>query len=494
MKTSVQNIALLALAASSQAYAGSETWFTPLTESAPVVAPNALAELTAPWASPAGISQINIVSLREVEDAILSPDQSVVRVPGLGTGASMFDMIAYDPNGRYIFIPHETMAGAGVSRTDIDARKTEVLFSGDLGGFSGDWSNDWGAFDPCRFTPNGTLFLGEEWSGQGRVIEVMNPFADPADIEIRELHSIANVSHEGINFSEKYDDTIYFVDEDRSGSVYKFVMQTPGDYTVGQTFVLVVDAFDGDASVRVGEGVNIGTTRTGSATWVPLTDVAGTPLPGISDPFDNEAGRAGRAAADDAYGTPFRRPEDCEVSKLYNQNEVLFFAATEESTIYSVEMLKKNKAFVRVFASNAGTPKNEGYAPTTGIINSPDNLAQDALGNIYIIEDAPNGSSVGGDIWFCRDTDNDGVAESVDHFLSIRADGCEATGMIFNPAIPTEFVIAVQHPDSTDLNRVPNGLGDSVWMFDVSGVENQDYVTKLHKANKVGVNFANGKK
>jgi secreted PhoX family phosphatase len=89
-------------------------------------------------------------------------------------------------------------------------------------------------------------------------------------------------------------------------------------------------------------------------------------------------------------------------------------------------------------------------------------------GNIYIIEDAPNASAVGGDVWFARDVNNDGVAESIDHFLSIRVGGSEATGMIFNPKKPHEFVIAVQHPASTDLEAVPLGIGDSVWMFDLS--------------------------
>lgn len=49
-------------------------------------------------------------------------------------------------------------------------------------------------------------------------------------------------------------------------------------------------------------------------------------------------------------------------------------------------------------------------------------------------------------------------------------DGAEATGMIFNPELPTEFVVAVQHPDSTNLDNVENGFGDALWRFDVSGV------------------------
>jgi len=124
-----------------------------------------------------------------------------------------------------------------------------------------------------------------------------------------------------------------------------------------------------------------------------------------------------------------------------------------------------------LFASQDATPKNVGFEPTTAALNSPDNLAQDVHGNIYVIEDAPNGSSTGGDIWFVRDVDvdGDGVAESLDHFLSIRVAGSEATGMIFNPANPYEFVVAVQHPASTDLEGVPLGLGDSVWRFNIGG-------------------------
>lgn len=97
------------------------------------------------------------------------------------------------------------------------------------------------------------------------------------------------------------------------------------------------------------------------------------------------------------------------------------------------------------------TTKNLGFPGTTGTLNSPDNLAHDSNGTIYVIEDAPNGSSTGGDTWFVRD--NNGVAESPDHFVRTRADGCEATGMIFNPANPAQFVVAIQHSDRTNLAK-----------------------------------------
>lgn len=482
-----------ALLAAPAAHAGTDTWFTPLTQSAPIVAPNSLPELSAPWTAPEGIRQNNWVSLREVEDSVLSPGQSIVRVPGMSTSASMFDMTAWHPAGTHLFIPHETPIGAGVTRYDIAANKAEILMAGDQQGAVGDWSNDFGAFDPCRWTPNGTLFLGEEWAGLGRLVEILNPMAPANEIQYRVLESIPNVSHEGINFSNRYRNTIYFIDENNSGSIYKFVMRRAGDYTVGQTFVLSVNAFassGGVASQNWNSTANQAATRHGLATWIPITNLNGVPLSGIPNPFqDGPVGSAslgGRAAADAVGGTPFGRPEDAVVSRLANGNEVLYVAITSENRVISIEILTQGnhliggQAYVRTLISRS-TPKNAGYTGTTGEIDSPDNLALDAAGNIYVIEDSPNSGSIGGDVWFARDTDNDGVAESCDHFLSLGVQGCEATGMIFNPRIPTEFVLTVMHPNSTDLAVVPNGLGDAVWSFDLSGVPNREFVKALNR-------------
>lgn len=452
-------------------FAATDIFFNPLTQSAVVSSPESLVEQTSPWLVPAGLSQSMLTSLKEVEATV---SQSILRVPGAGTSASMFDMISFDAGGEFIFIPHETPFGAGVSRYSIEDNFSEVLFSGDLGGATGDWSNDYAAFDPSLYTPTGTLLLGEEWSGEGRIIEVLNPHAPVADIQYRELESIANVAHEGLRFS-KDEMTLYFVDEWNSGALYKFELDVAGDYTSGQTFVLSVLDFDGDAADLWNDPSNASATRTGVAQWIPLTDADGNPLTTVSpfrngptnDPRTNTNTRGGRVAADEVGATPYGRPEDMEVGVLNNGNEVVYFTATSERTVYSVEMLEDNYAMVRVAASDSDTPKNLGFPATTAVLNSPDNLAQDALGNIYIIEDAPNGSSTGGDIWFIRDADNDGVGESIDHFMSLQVSGSEATGMTFNPVNSTTFVVAVQHPAST---TVTDGTGDALWMFDLSNI------------------------
>lgn len=477
------------IAISTTAVAQTPTYFVPLTESAAVTEPNSDEELNAPWIAPAGVTWTDLTSMSEIEG---DPMQSVVRAPGARTSASMWDMVAYDDDADYIFIPHETPNTAGVSRYDIDADENVVLFSGDGNGATGDWSNDFAAFDPSTFTPNGTVMAGEEWSGEGRIMEILNPFADPADIQVRELESIANVAHEGLRFSRN-GKTLYFVDEWNSGAIYKFVSKKKGDYTVGQTFVLSVDNFDGVAEDMWNDESNADAKRTGIATWIPLTNKNGVPKTDVdpfrngptNDPRTNDDTRGGRPAADEVGATPFGRPEDMEIGRLANGNEVMYFCATSERTIYSVEMVGKKKAIVRVAASDATTRKNGGFAATTAEMNSPDNLAQDTFGNIYIIEDAPNGSSTGGDIWFMRDIDNNGMAESIDHFLSLRVAGSESTGMIWNPQNPTEFVVAVQHPASTNLDEVPNGYGDALWQFDVSGTYFSDFLKKKKgKKNK----------
>ncbi len=497
------------LAAAPFALAGTYPFFNPLTQSTAVASPNHINELESPWQTPAGMTQRNLMSLKEVE---ADSTQSIQRVdyPPFPIATSMFDMLAYDPSGRYLFVPHETPLGAGLSRYDTSADRNELLFAGDSEAGVTDicdpdamadgtadacpaWDFDFAAFDPARWTPNGTVIVGEEWAGLGRVVEIMDPLGpapdNPTATELtvgedyRVLESIANVSHEGITFSKKYpNQVIYFIDEWNSGSIYALVLRKAGDYAGGgQTFALAVHQFDdtgGDAAADWNDPVNVNAQRFGRALWQPITTADGEPRPGVTNPFRDghphppgsvDYPMGGRFAADDVGATPYGRPEDTEVGLLPNFNEVLYVTTTSEHAVLSVEMLGNRRAIVRQFASRE-TPKNLGLPATTGVLDSPDNLAQDALGNIYVIEDSPNSGDVGGDIWFARDTDNDGVAESLDHFMSLQVADSESTGMVFHPVSRAKFAMAVQHPASTDLESVPEGFGDAVWEFDVSAV------------------------
>ena len=488
----------VALAIAQSASAGTAPFFVPLTKGEIVEPADSVDERNAPWSAPAGVSWRNLTNMEEIENDVT---QSIVRV-ATDQRSSMFDMLAYDPSGNYIFIPHETPWGAGVSRYDTANDKSEILLRGDETGEPGFAADtDFGAFDPARWTPNGTVIAGEEWSGTGRLVEICNPLgpapadpvtggselvagnceSDPA-ADWRVLDNLPLSSQEGISFSlDTPDDVMYIIDENRSGSIYKIVFTNSGKYNDGATtYVLSVDAFAGDVTKNYNDPANLGQPRTGPASWIPLTDATGAPLAGITDMRipDSAPGVPARNAADDAGGTPYGRPEDTTISKLSNGNEVIYFTATSEASVYAVEETASGPV---VHASvTPSTPKNLGFEPTTAGLNSPDNLAIDSLGNIYIIEDSPNTTTVGadgGDIWFVRDLDSDGIAESIDHFLSLQVNQSEATGMIFNPVDGTKFVVAVQHPASTDISDVDDdgvrdaaGFGDAIWEFDLSNV------------------------
>ena len=64
---------------------------------------------------------------------------------------------------------------------------------------------------------------------------------------------------------------------------------------------------------------------------------------------------------------------------------------------------------------------------------------------IFIVEDQPAGMA---DIWFARDTDNDGVADSVARWASLSTIGAEATGLYFDKFDANVAYVNVQHPDS----------------------------------------------
>lgn len=80
-------------------------------------------------------------------------------------------------------------------------------------------------------TPTGSLLTAEEWTSGGRIFELLNPetVTSPADADWQWLSNIPAVSHEGVKFDRA--GNIHFVDENSSGSLYKFVATTPADYT-----------------------------------------------------------------------------------------------------------------------------------------------------------------------------------------------------------------------------------------------------------------------
>ena len=371
------------------------------------------------------------------------------------TQAKRFDSGHYDMQtanetgpdaGRYLFSGFETDQ-AGIQRTDLRTMITTTLWFSPVAASRPPAAavlNSHVNFDAARWTPWGSLLTGEEkWSDPagptslyGRLFEVTNPLAAPADIKIVHRSILPRVAHEGLAFDKQ--NNLYFIDE-RSGShIFRYTSAKPdatnGDefFAAGQSFVLRV----GDGTVE---------EATGAATWIPLTNIHGAPLPGaivVTDPSGLKAidGRA-TPKLQAFLGTRFDRPEDIEIKTRRNGKQWLFVAVTAHHKVFSIDLSNNT---VKLFA-DPNTRDMATGKPVGSAFNNPDNLAIDANGNIYIVEDQPGGID---DIWFAQDENDDGVAEAVGKWASLSTVGAESTGLYFDKFNPNVAYINVQHPDS----------------------------------------------
>ncbi|MEZ6037121.1 MAG: DUF839 domain-containing protein [Planctomycetota bacterium] len=427
-------------------------------------------EATAPFVSPLRMRQTKVV------------DRNTLNTQGLPSTFGLWDMSDFDPTGRYVFTPSENGTGCGVFRFDQQTGQMVVLMAGNPNLSRNPDPNTWSAsndnfarFDPCTYTPFGTILAGEETTG-GRLFEILNPLSN-GPFQVRWLTSVPSMSHEGIRFDAE--GNLYTVDENNSGCVYKFVPTVPGDLSAGQSFVLVVDGYANDPNAAPNENWNSTanrlTTRTGAAHWEPLTGPQGQQIT-AQNPFAYVTVDGGRLASDEVMGTPFGRPEDMDFNVLASGNQCLYFTATSENTIYSIELTSASTCVVRHFVDydtinlatgqDVNPSQNDPYtsAGSGTVLASPDNISVDAFGNVYIIED---GEPNGGDIWKAVDADKDGVAEAMGLFVSLGISGSEPTGMIWDPSNPYRFIVNVQHPASGN---------DATWAFDTRPYDgsNQD--------------------
>lgn len=430
MQKKYLNIAVAsALAAISVSASAADTYFDNFVAITGNTTAGSLPE-TAPFKlSSPNFSQVNLAN-RANQNAL---------VPGSNSGS--WDMITANetgPNaGRYLFMPFET-GSAGVQRVDLwnnnyNTRTVTIVAPGTQSFVSGDAS---------RWTPWGSYLTAEEsWgtgSTRGRLFEITNPTtagANGGNFVVRNI--IPRVSHEGLAFDKQ--NSMYFIDELNGGSIYKYVSANPnattGDayFAAGQSFVM-----------RIGAGTTFGAT--GAASWVAMTDAAGNALSGAV--LTSTGQIDGRATADLAAfkGTEYNRPEDLEIQTRADGSQVLYFTTTDAQQVFSMTLGNDGSTTVKVFADrntlDLGTNAAVGNAFT-----SPDNLAIDAEGNIYIVEDQPGGVA---DIWFAKDTNKDGVADAIGKWASLTTKGAEPTGLYFDKFNPNVAYVNVQHPDSGD--------------------------------------------
>ena len=384
------------------------------------------------------------------------------RTTQLASGApntGSWDMITVNETGphkgRFLFTVFET-GQSGVQRHEVATGATDTIWmSPQVGGHV--------AFDASYWTPWGTLITAEEsWcsaptgctSNYGRLFELKNPTTAPAitvpltassnnGADFIHRNVIPRTSHEGIQFDKS--GNMYFIDELNGGSLYKYtskaswgeIMSGRADYfAAGQTSVL-----------RVGDGST--PNATGAYTWVPITDANGVGLPGALTIVDGNgiASVDARNTTDLVAfkGTDYQRPEDLQIQTVKGV-EYLYVTTTTTNEVYQLNL---NAASISVFADRDTVDLATGL-PAGTAFTSPDNLAIDHDGNIYIIEDRNGG--VDNDIWFAKDLNLDGdlddLGEGIGRWASNGTPGSEFTGLYFDPTDKRRAWVNIQHPTS----------------------------------------------
>lgn len=350
--------------------------------------------------------------------------QTVIAREGDGGTRDLWDMNTVNEDGeqagRFLYRPHEVSNSAQVSVTDLQTSSTRVLAE----------RADWERFDGIVWTPWGTILTGEETrsaalpdpvvpQAKAGLIYEINPKTGAAVVR----PAIGSRSHEGMRFDSQ--ENLYGISENAPGYIYRFVPDKRGDLSSGQLYVLKVTQPTGD--------------RTGEAIWVPLDRAAAQ--------VDSDAAAAAVGA------TGYGRPEDVEIATSTGNNRgganVLYVAITSEDRVLAVDLREpvsgadKTTAFVSEYVK-AGV-----NAPAD--FDSPDNLALDKNGNLYITED-PGGQAPsktqGDDIWVSTPDQQaggrPGAAKTTVRFASLTDCDAEPTGIYFDKSGTTLYVNA-QH-------------------------------------------------
>jgi hypothetical protein len=334
--------------------------------------------------------------------------------------------------GRYLYRTHE-VRGANSARltpnlygqTSGGAVSVVDLLTGEAKEIVG--RADWEALDGLVWTPWHTVLFAEEvitaalpdpdapQATSGLVYELKLKDGDPTAMEsVTVLPKLGSLSHEGLEIDD--DGNVYVIDEDRRGSIYKFVPTTYGNLTEGQLYALKVDA-----------------GKTGSAQWMAL-DM-------------DQAQISARVAATAVGATQFCRPEDME-----RIAETLYVALTCEDVDNAVNTsgrgavlavtLGETPSVSYVVAAGKNAPIEDQAAGVTGF-KGVDNLANGPDGKLWMVED--NAFS---DIWVydpaSADTNGDGYKDGIHLFASLKDKSAEGTGIYFGKDPKTLFV-NVQH-------------------------------------------------
>jgi hypothetical protein len=336
--------------------------------------------------------------------------------------------------GRYMYRTHEVRGGAigddgnslridGGSGGAVSVVDLKTGVAKEVVGRA-----DWEALDGIVWTPWRTVLFAEEAgttsrpdpdapnATSGLVYELELDRRDPMSAEsVTVRPMLGALAHEGIEIDAE--GNVYVIDEDRKGSIYKFVPENYGDLSSGQLYALKV----------------MNGAKTGAAEWIAL-DMA-------------QAQIKAHVAATAVGATEYCRPEDLERidSTLYvalTCEDVNDAANTSGQGAVMAIQLGEKPVVSYIVAAGKNAPVENQSTGVTGF-KGPDNLANGPDGKLWIVED--NAFS---DIWVydprSKDANGDGYKDGVQLFASLKDKPAEGTGIYFGKDPQTLFV-NVQH-------------------------------------------------
>ncbi|HNU89361.1 MAG TPA: DUF839 domain-containing protein [Ferruginibacter sp.] len=288
-------------------------------------------------------------------------------------------------------------------------------------------------------TPNGTIMVSEEnvaqgdtngdgYNDDGWIIEI-----DPATRTVME----SDATHTGVdklwaigrqareNAAITPDNTTLYTGADNGAAnsfVYKFVANTPGNFSSGQLYVLVT------------------TAALGTGTWKAIANTTQA---------NRNSTIALSTAAPAAYS--FNGVEDMEVGP----DGKVYFTAKGPGRIYRFNDNGATVSNLEVFVENATYDVDPGPGVSNaawGIGN--DNLAFDGEGNLWVLQDGANNH-----IWVVGPT-HTAATPAVRLFGKTPA-GAEPTGISFTPDKKFMF-LSLQHPNAGNAAAQLDAAGVSV--------------------------------
>jgi uncharacterized protein len=354
--------------------------------------------------------------------------QTVIAREGDAGTLDLWDMNTQNETGaqagRFLYRTHEIGSNGQVSVTDLETKVTRVLAQ----------RADWERLDGIAWTPWGTILAAEETiisalkdptlpAARGGHVYEIDPVTGAAVLRA----AMGSRSHEGLRFDPQ--GNLYGISEaspPTGGYIYKFVPARRGDLSEGQLYALKVVTPTAD--------------RTGEAVWLPLNTAA------AALDSDAEATRVG--------ATGYGRPEDVEIfTSTGNQHGgwTLYVAVTSEDRVLGIDLREPEGGSDHATAFVFDYVRRGVNAPAD--FRSPDNVALDKAGNLYITEDPS--TPPGADIWTATPSKGGQhqLAGSTVRFASLIDCAAEPSGIYFDQRGWGLFV-HVQHrggPDPRDL-------------------------------------------